>query len=306
MVKWKKLGLIFEPGHYDWMASHAQNPFQECLGGALYRVHFASRDNLNRSRGGYFDFNIENPSIILKISDKPTIDLGSLGAFDDSGAMPSSIVQFKGNKYMYYTGWSQAVTVPFSFHIGIVISEDEGETYQRYSTAPVLGRVQYDPYIVGAPFVLYEDNIFKMWYSSCTEWTKDAPDSKAKHHYTVKYAESKDGISWQTSPHLCIEYLKDEYAIARPIVFKEDGAYLMWFTFRGGMNKYRVGTARSEDGKKWDRSPDALGIDVSKNGWDSEMICYASPLKHEGKLYALYNGNNYGEMGIGIAVWEDE
>ena len=101
-------------------------------------------------------------------------------------------------------------------------------------------------------------------------------------------------------------YLKDEYAIARPVVFKEDGAYIMWFTFRGGMNKYRVGTARSEDGIKWDRSPIELGIDLSKNGWDSEMICYASPLEHEGKLYALYNGNNYGETGIGIAVWEDE
>ena len=66
----------------------------------------------------------------------------------------------------------------------------------------------------------------------------------------------------------------------------------MCFTFRGGMNKYRVGIARSEDGIKWDRSPDELGIDISKNGWDSEMICYASPILHKGKLYALYNLEN--------------
>ena len=40
-------------------------------------------------------------------------------------------------------------------------------------------------------------------------------------------------------------------------------------------------------------------------GWDSTMICYAHQFRHDGKLYALYNGNNYGETGIGLAVLDD-
>ncbi len=34
------------------------------------------------------------------------------------------------------------------------------------------------------------------------------------------------------------------------------------------------------------------------------MICYAHPLFHEGMLYALYKGNNYGETGVGLARLE--
>lgn len=303
-MKWIKLGRIFRPGHYSWMASHAHVPFHETLKGGLFRIHFSSRDQQNRARGGYFDLDIENPHQMLNISGNPTLDLGPLGAFDDSGVVPSSIVDYQGKKYMYYAGWTKAVTVPFHFHIGLAISEDGGLSYQRYSNAPVLGRNFNDPYITGAPFVIKEGDIFKMWYVSATKWEAQE-GNKPKHYYTIKYATSEDGISWKTSNHLCIPYKDEEYAIARPVVYKSADEYHMWFTYRGGKNTYRVGTASSDDGIEWRRAVTPLGIDVSEEGWDSEMICYASPLEYKGKMYALYNGNGYGYTGIGLAVLED-
>ena len=45
-----------------------------------------------------------------------------------------------------------------------------------------------------------------------------------------------------------------------------------------------------------------VGIDVSSSGWDSEMIEYAYVFNHKGRKYMLYNGNNYGYDGIGLAV----
>ncbi len=33
------------------------------------------------------------------------------------------------------------------------------------------------------------------------------------------------------------------------------------------------------------------------------MICYAYPFDHAGRRYALYNGNDYGATGIGLALW---
>jgi hypothetical protein len=304
MPAWEKIGKIFEPGHYPWMSTHAQNPFHEVLGEGVFRIHFASRDQQNRARGGYFEININDPHRLLNISDKPTLDLGSLGSFDDSGVMPSCIAEYQNKKYMYYTGWTKAVTVPFHFHIGLAISEDGGLNYQRYSKAPVLGRNLHDPYIAGAPFVIKEGNVFKMWYSSATKWEAQE-GNKPKHYYTIKYATSGDGISWQTSDHLCIPYQDEEYAIARPVVYKHADKYHMWFTYRGGDNTYRVGTASSDDGIEWQRAGTPLGIDVSEEGWDSEMICYASPLVFKGKTYALYNGNGYGHTGIGLAVLKD-
>ncbi len=302
---WQKIGRIFTPGRADWMVTHAQNPLPEPLGGWVFRVHFASRDGLNRARGGYFDVDLRRPFDTLAVSEMPTLDLGELGAFDDCGVMPSSLVDLPGERRLYYTGWSKAVEVPFSFHIGLAVSVNGGLTYRRASRAPVLGRTHHDPFITGAPYVLLEQGLFRMWYISATKWEKTPEQPKPKHYYTVKYAESVDGLSWHTSDHLCIDYVRDEYAIARPVVFKDGDRYHMWFTFRGGHDTYRVGTAESDDGVHWRRSAEPLGLDVASSGWDSNMICYAHPLRYDGALYALYNGNDYGLTGVGLAVWRD-
>jgi len=299
---WRKIGLLFAPPGTDWMVTHAQNPLPEAIGDGRFRVHFASRDRQNRARGGYFDFELEQPLFPLDVSREPTLDLGELGAFDDAGVMPSAIVEHDGRRLMYYTGWSKTIDVPFAFHIGLAVSDDGGKSYQRVSRAPVLGRNQHDPFITGAPCVLLEGGVFRMWYVSVTKWERLPDIERPRHYYTVKYAESVDGLSWKTSSHLCIDYAADEYAIARPLVFKDGQSYAMWFSFRGADNTYRVGTAESADGIRWKRHLDPLGIDVSATGWDSSMICYAHPLFHDGRRYALYNGNNYGETGIGLAI----
>ena len=301
---WTRLGRIFAPPGDGWMASHAQNPMPEALGGSRFRVHFATRDARNRARGGYFDFDIESPGEILGVSDAPTLDLGELGAFDDAGVMPSSLIEVGGVRWMYYTGWSKTVDVPFAFHIGLAQSDDGGRTYRRYSRAPVLGRNQHDPFITGAPCVMREDGRWRMWYIAATKW-EAMEGGKPVHYYTVKHAESADGITWLTSDALCIPYGPGEYAIARPIVFRQDDGYEMWFTFRGGSNTYRVGTARSSDGITWVRDAAPLGIEPADAGWDSGMICYAHPLEYGGRRYALYNGSDYGRTGIGLAVQED-
>jgi hypothetical protein len=52
----------------------------------------------------------------------------------------------------------------------------------------------------------------------------------------------------------------------------------------------------------WDLRLADTGIDVSDDGWDSEMIEYPFVFKHDGLRYMLYNGNGYGRSGFGLAV----
>ena len=59
------------------------------------------------------------------------------------------------------------------------------------------------------------------------------------------------------------------------------------------------------DGIKWQRKDSEAGISVSKSGWDSEMIEYACVFNHKDKKYMLYNGNGYGENGIGLAILDE-
>lgn len=304
-MQWIKKGLIFKPRKLDWMDTHAQNPFQEKVGDDRYRIHFAGRDKLNRAHGGYVEIDIKNPKKIVYITERPTLGLGDLGCFDDCGAMPSCIVDYNGKKYMYYTGWTQQRATPFSFFIGLAISKDGGKTYERYSKAPVLGRTFHNPYLTASPYVIIEKGIWRMWYVSGTGWEIKPNDPEQKHYYHIKYAESKEGINWNSQGVVCIDYNKDEYAIARPIVIKEDEIYKMLYCYRGGSDTYRAGYAESEDGIKWVRKDNQVGIDVSDSGWDSEMICYPCVFEHKGKKYILYNGNGYGKTGFGYAVLKE-
>ena len=299
-MRWIKKGLIIEPtGELYWMKTHASLPFAERIQGNRYRIYFYGRDSKNRSLPGYIEIDIDQPAKILYITEKPILELGSLGAFDDSGVMPSWIVNHDGRKYMYYTGWTTGVTVPFYFYAGLAISLDGGATFQRSSPAPILDRDNIDPYLTASPSVIIENNMWRMWYVSCVGWKIE--DDKPKHYYHIKYAESKDGIHWDRNGIVCIDFKsKDEYALARPCVLKENGTYRMWYSCRG--ESYRVGYAESEDGIKWQRKDEEVGIDVSESGWDSEMVEYAFVFNHSSKKYMLYNGNDYGKTGLGYAV----
>jgi hypothetical protein len=95
-------------------------------------------------------------------------------------------------------------------------------------------------------------------------------------------------------------------AFSRPTVVADpNGGWRMWFSYRSGTGKsYRIGEAWSPDCLSWTMLLDPPGIDVSEEGWDSEMIEYPFVLAHGGRLYMLYNGNDYGRTGIGLAVAE--
>ncbi|OGJ52882.1 hypothetical protein A2483_03635, partial [Candidatus Peregrinibacteria bacterium RIFOXYC2_FULL_33_13] len=262
------------------------------------------RDESNYSRGGYAIIDITKPDKILEWSQKPTLEVGTLGCFDDCGAMPSCIVEHNGQKYMYYTGWTQQVKTPFSFFIGLAISKNN-EKYKRYSLSPILGRNFYDPYLTASPYIIKENKLWRMWYVSSIGWEEKNPQNSVapRHYYFIKHASSKDGINWETSKNICIDFIKknDEYAIARPIVLKENNLYKMWYCYRGGSNTYRAGYAESKDGLKWTRKDNIVNLDVGKTGWDSEMICYPCVFKHKNNYYMLYNGNRYGQTGCGLA-----
>jgi hypothetical protein len=95
-------------------------------------------------------------------------------------------------------------------------------------------------------------------------------------------------------------------------VFEHDGAWHMYFCYRyatdfrsNAKRAYRLGYARSTDRATWQRDDRQRGIDVSDEGWDSEMLCYPHVFRCEGRVYMLYNGNAFGRDGFGVAVLED-
>ncbi len=297
--RWTKRGRIFVPdGSLDWLRSHAALPCTAPGNDAGVDVYFSSRDDANRAHIGRFKFDPTNPDRVT-VHPAPVLKPGSLGAFDDSGVTVSCVVPHDGEWFLYYTGWSLGVTVPFYLAIGCAISDD-GENFQRVSEAPMMGRSAADPYMVASPSVLYDDGRWRMWYVSCQRW-EDAADGP-KHFYHIRYAESRNGIDWDRDGHVCIDFEDDgEYAFGRPCVVKDSDCYRMWYCVRG--ETYRIGYAESADGLTWNRKDSEAGTKESDSGWDSEMTAYPHVFDAAGARWMLYNGNGYGKTGIGLAEW---
>ena len=64
---------------------------------------------------------------------------------------------------------------------------------------------------------------------------------------------------------------------------------------------YRLGYAYSDDLRTWTRDDNNAGIRLSEDGWDSDMMCYPNLFQCDGKVYLLYNGNEFGRFGFGLA-----
>lgn len=308
-MKWIKKGLIYKPdGRHEWSVSHAQVPIVDKIKEDILRIYFGTRDQFNRTVTSYIEVEADDPQNILYVHDKPVLGLGELGCFDDSGAMPSWIVNHPEGKYLYYIGWNVGKTVPYRLSIGLAKCKNEATDFKRVFRGPILDRCTLDPQWCAAPCVLYEDDIWRMWYLSCTTW--EVHQDKPEPFYLIKCAESDDGIHWEKKDIICIDLKPPEQiAIARPCVLKQHGTYRMWYSYRGlheyrtnTQQSYRIGYAESQDGLNWTRMDDRVGIDVSEEGWDSLMIEYPYVYEHRGKKYMIYNGNGFGQSGFGYAV----
>jgi len=306
-MNWIKKGVIFNTDNdFDWMVSHACVPTVHILNEKTFRIFFSPRNAMGQSMLSYIDVSADDPKNIIKISAKPIMSLGELGTFDDGGIMPCSVVQNGDELFLYYVGWNPSGSVPYRNSIGLAVSKDNGESFQRMFKGPIVDRNRMEPFFTASPYVMKEENIWHMWYASSTGFVKIK--EKPEPLYIIKYASSKNGIDWERNNTTCIEPISEFEANARPSVIKEDNLYKMWFTYRGsfdfrdGKDSYSIGYAESKDAISWQRKDENSGIEFSKEGWDAKMQTYPNVIEHKGHKFLFYNGNGFGKTGIGYAL----
>jgi hypothetical protein len=302
-MNWKKKGLIYCPNGQGFFKTHATRPIAYRLDDENLRLFFSSRDADDRMLPTFIDVQAAHPSRIVRMCDRPLIDVGRPGTFDDSGVTVGCVVDFDDCVMIYYTGWKRRRVVSFELSIGMLCWDRQTDTFSRRFEGPIISQDTNHPFQVAGPFVMFDEARYKMWYCSGTDWK--FPDERPEPIYTVFYAESSDGIKWEPRGR-AINYKFDGEVVSAPWVLKHDGKYLMWYSFRGHDTKaaknYTIGFAESNDGLHWERRDEAVGISRSETGWDSEMICYPTFYSHAGEMYMIYSGNGVGRAGIGYAV----
>jgi predicted GH43/DUF377 family glycosyl hydrolase len=304
-MKWRKRGLIYVPdGKLPWAKKYAFPPTPYFVSDRVVRMYVAFCDENTVGRIGFVELDAEDPSRVLRVSNKPVLDIGQPGAFDENGILPTCVVPVGRQLYLYYVGYQLGYKVRYFQFQGLAISDDGGNSFTRHSRVPVIDRSDKELLNRTSAFVLRENGVFKMWYVGGSSWVEGA-DRKSLPVYNLRYLESPDGRSWPAEGEVALDFQSDnEHAFGRPWVFQSSGRYHMLYSVRTKSKGYRLGYAESADARIWQRRDEAVGIDVSPAGWDSQMIAYPSVVNHKGRVYLFYNGNNCGETGFGYAVLE--
>jgi hypothetical protein len=303
-MRWTKLGRVYAPdGSRSWMTSHAYMPTPHALDESTIRVYVAFLDRDRVGRVGFVDVAASDPLRVLRVSERPALDVGVLGAFDEHGVTPSSVVTDGNTLRLYYFGWQRAIKVPYLLFGGLAVSEDGGETFERVARAPVLPRLDGERMCRSAPFVGHQGSLWHAWYVAADTWTH--LEGRLVPACEIRCVASGGGVRWEGGGKTAVAPTGDEVGLGRPFVQVCDDGYRMWYSISSRSRRHRIGYATSEDGTSWTRRDEEVGIDVSSSGWDCEMLCFGAVRATRDGTYMFYNGSRYGETGFGAALLED-
>ncbi|MBN8507200.1 MAG: hypothetical protein J0L57_01165 [Burkholderiales bacterium] len=317
-MRWIRLGKIFDPTEHrlpNGCEQFAQSP-QALVFDDFVRIYFSTRavDTNGKflSHIAFVDMR-KNLRDVIRVSDRTVIPLGGLGCFDEHGIFPMNVLRVGNRVFGYPCGWNRRVSVSVDTAIGLAISSDDGLTFQRIGDGPVLAPSLHEPFLVGDGFVKHFAGSFHMWYIFGTEWKRYAPGAAPDRTYRIGHAVSSDGIQWQKEEarRIIPDRLGPDESQALPTVIQLGSRYHMFFCYRQSFDfranpgrGYRIGHAWSDDLSNWTRDDDSPRLDTEPGAWDSDMQCYPHVFDCDGRVYLLYNGNQFGRHGFGLAMLE--
>lgn len=318
MFTWKKIGRIFHPQAIEnrtWLKEFAQAPAVLKFDNFI-RVYFSCRPGPDEngqyvSYSSFVDLDRSDVTRIIRVADQPILELGQRGCFDEFGTYPVSVIRHNDEVRAYYAGWTRCASVPFNVAIGYAVSRDNGVTFQKTGPGPVVSYSIDEPFVISGPKIRRFNDQWYLWYIAGKKWI--AGENRPEPVYRIRMATSSNGIDWvKTNKDLVPPRLEENECQASPDVFFHNGRYHMFYCYRYSLNYrgkeggYRIGYAWSDDLLHWTRDDDKAGIDISDEGWDSEMVSYPHVFELDGTIYMFYLGNQVGRHGFGAAILEGQ
>ena len=211
----------------------------------------------------------------------------------------------------YYGGWTRCESVPFDVAIGYAESVDDGKSFNKIGDGPILGSSLHEPFVISGPKIRKFNDKWYLFYIAGKKWIQI--NNKQEPIYKIRLAISEDGLKWdKLNKNIISDILGEDEAQASPDVIYFNNKYHMFFCYRyvsdyrnNKERSYKIGYASSDNLIDWVRDDSRAGIKISKSGWDSEMMCYPHVFECDGTVYMLYNGNEFGKNGFGVARLEN-
>ena len=307
-MKQQDYGRIFIPQEYG--IEYAKSP-QAIIFDDFVRIYFSycvPDHGKLISKVGFLDYDKSFHKIRRVVTE--VIKDAVLGAFDEHGIFPFSPFRDGHTVKAITCGWSRRQSVSVEGGLGLAVSYNDGETFERVGDGPVLTAWLHEPFLIADGFVVkMSESNYKMFYIYGTGWHRYQGFRQPERTYRIAAAESDNLLEWKRNGRQLIPEKFSEEAQALPTVVKWRGLWHMFFCYRhtvdfrdNSRNAYRIGYAYSKDLENWMRDDDKISIPLEE--WCGEMQCYPNAFVMEGDLYLLYNGNHFGKNGFGLLKWE--
>ena len=306
-MSWKDYGVIFKVNKLEpWAVSHCYVPTAIELRDRI-RVYAAFWDENKYGRLGYVDVDKENPEVVLGYSKTSIMDDGSLGAFDCDGVTPLSVIEYDDEIRLYYAGW-QKFNLPhkrYTIFTGLCVSGKSGAHFERYQKDPIIGPRHEGETVRTGGFTTLINGQWKTWIAT---HSKDViVRGNTTPAYNLETMQSQDGYIWPNDQKV-IYPIKDNEILGygRSAIWKEDEVFQGLFSVRSwDARYYAMHHATSLDGNIWsplnDQSDRAFTASHTCDG--QEEVCFPSIIKQKNRLLMFYNGDNYGEAGLRLAIY---
>lgn len=317
MFTWQKLGRVFVPQDVTgrpWLREFAQAP-ATLVFDDFVRVYFSCRPPRDAhgqyvSYSAFVDFDRGDLTRIVGVAERPVLELGGRGCFDEFGTYPMSVLRDGSEVIAYYGGWTRCESVPYDVAIGMARSRDGGVSFERLGPGPVFAASLNEPMTISGPKIRRFGDRLLLFYVAGTKWK--VVDGRPESIFKLRMAVSNDGRHWERDGcDLVPSLLEPDECQASPDVLFSGGRYHMFFSykyssgFRNSDRGYRIGYAQSDDLVTWTRDDAQAGIGCGAAGeWDGQSIAYPHVFELDGATYMLYLGNEVGRYGFGLAKAE--
>ena len=158
--------------------------------------------------------------------------------------------------------------------------------------------------------MIHHDNRYAMFYIAGTAWKVTKNETDLQRVYKIRLAFSEDGVTWNpVLKNVISDSIGSNECQALPSVAMIKNEFIMSFCYRemtnfrvNGRGAYQLGFASSSDLQKWSRDDALIEIGRHESGWDNGMRCYPNINSVNGRTLILYNGNDFGKDGFGLAI----
>jgi hypothetical protein len=308
---WENFGVICTPGDLPFGEGlYTQAPHAIQFEGFV-RTYFTTRlrdgKESYKSFPAYIDFK-DDFSCQLETSIFPILPLGPIGNFDEHGIFPfQPFMSAEGQLMATTTGWSRREAVPAESSIGLAMSRNQGKTFERVGNGPILAPLHEEPFLIADGYILEHNGIYHMYYIAGRKWLER--QGVIERLYKIRHACSNNLVDWiRSNEDIVGNLIGEDECQALPSVLKTPEGWLMAFCYRNAFDfrkdsskSYKIGWAQSTDLINWERTDSEHQVLTHNSGWDAEMQAYPNLFRNNSGTYLLYNGNNFGESGFGIA-----